>query len=53
MENIEARVYTVPEVAKMLKCNPRTIYNQIEQGNLKCKRIGKAIRIPHNTLKNI
>lgn len=43
-------VYTVPEVAELLKVNPRTIYKQIDAGKIKYIKLGKVFRIPKKYL---
>ena len=44
-------VYTAKEVAKMLKVNIRTVYNEIERGNLKAKKFGRQYRIKKKDLE--
>lgn len=43
---LEKQVYDVEEVATLLDCNPRSVYEMISQGALKCVRVGRAIRVP-------
>jgi putative molybdopterin biosynthesis protein len=44
-------VYTVEEVAKMLKISPMTVYRLIRQGELPVKKIGGRFRIPRAALE--
>lgn len=45
-------VYSAPDVAKMFSVNERTIYKAIEEGRMKCVRLGKAIRIPRQYIED-
>ena len=38
-------VLSAEEVAEILKVSKRTVYNEIERGNLKAKKIGNRYRI--------
>ena len=38
-------VYTVPEVAKLLKISRKGVYNLINRGTLKAVKIGGVLRI--------
>lgn len=42
--------YTVPEVAKKLRVDPRLLYREIEAGRLEAVRIGRLIRITNEQL---
>lgn len=44
-------VYSAQEVAEMLKVNIRTVYNEIERGNLKAKKVGHQYRIMKKDLE--
>ena len=41
-----ADFYTVPEVAKLLRVNAKTIYVEITSGRIRAVRLGRALRIP-------
>lgn len=43
---MEKQVYTAEEVAKMLDCRPRTIYEMVKEGKLKCVKVGRLIKFP-------
>jgi excisionase family DNA binding protein len=40
----EIRVMTVDEVAALLRVSPKTIYNMVERGELRCVRVGRGLR---------
>jgi len=44
---------TVAEVAKMLRLNPQTIRNWIDQGTLPAIRIGRRVRIKREDLEQL
>ena len=46
-------VYTVKEVASILKLSVRTLYTLIEKGDIKTVRIGNSVRITNEELKRI
>ena len=46
-------VYTVKEVASILKLSVRTLYTLIEKGDIKTVRIGNSVRITSDELKRI
>lgn len=48
----ETNIYKVPEVAEILRVNPKTVYEEIAQGHLKCIRLGRVIRIPKSYLES-
>jgi excisionase family DNA binding protein len=39
------KVYTVEEVAEMMKVHPRTVYRMLDQGKIKGFKFGAAWRI--------
>lgn len=39
-------VYKPSEVAKLLRCDARTLYGMIDRGELKAIKLGRVIRIP-------
>jgi len=45
--------YTVKEVAQILKVAPSTIYRAIYRGDLKYIKIGGAVRIPEESLREL
>lgn len=47
------KLYTVKEVAELLKLSERTIWQYIEDGKLKKKQIFSNVRIPESELKRI
>ena len=47
----EIRVYTVEEVATIMKVTKTTVYAYIKSGKLKAKKIGKYYRITEENLK--
>lgn len=49
MENLT--LYTVDEVAEILKVTKRTLYNFIKQGDIKAIKIGKYWRIRYIDLE--
>jgi excisionase family DNA binding protein len=46
-------VFTVDEVASLLKLNPQTIRNWVEAGALPALRIGRRVRIKRAVLQDI
>lgn len=46
----EVIVYTIPEVAKILKVGRHKVERLIRAGHLKAKRIGNSYRITHSNL---
>ncbi len=46
------KLYTVEEIAGILKVTERTLYNYIKSGVLKAVKIGKYWRIKHTDLEN-
>ena len=47
------QVYTVSEVAQILKLNPQTVRNWIDHGSLPALRIGRRVRIKREVLDDI
>lgn len=44
-------VYTVPELAAILKIGRNAAYDLVKSGNIRSIRIGKSIRIPRSALE--
>lgn len=44
-------VYSVDEVAEILKVTQRSVYTYIRSGQLKAAKIGKSWRITHSSLQ--
>ena len=44
------KVYTVEEVAELLKVNARTVYKMVERGEIRSVRAGRQIRITDEAL---
>ncbi len=42
------KLYTIDEIAEILKVTQRTIYNYIKCGSLKAIKIGKYWRVKHS-----
>jgi len=45
------KLYTIDEIAEILKVTQRTIYNYIKSGTLKAIKIGKYWRVKHSDLE--
>jgi excisionase family DNA binding protein len=45
-------LYTVKEVAKMLKISTRTVHRKINEGKLKAQNLDGTIRITQENLNN-
>lgn len=45
------KLYTMPEVAKILKVALQTVRNFIERGDLMATKLGGAVRITESDLK--
>lgn len=45
VEKTHGRLYRVPEVADILRCDKSTVYRLIEAGRLDVVRLGRSIRI--------
>jgi excisionase family DNA binding protein len=48
----EFKLYTIEEIAIILKVTQRTIYNYIKSGQLKAIKIGKYWRIKHDDFQS-
>ena len=48
----EIRVYTLDEVADILKLTKRTLYSYIKSGKLKASKIGKYWRVSSKALQD-
>lgn len=46
-------VYTVKEVADLLKLNPETIKRMIRRGDLKGKKIANSWRVPREEVERL
>lgn len=44
------KLYTIDEIAEILKVTQRTVYNYIKSGSLKAIKIGKYWRVRHEDL---
>src|SRR5437016_7906880 len=51
--NLEETFLTVAEVAEMLKLNPQTVRNWIDQGSLPALRVGRRVRIKRSDLERM
>ncbi len=45
------KVYTLNEVAEILKVTRRTLYNYIKEGKLQAVKIGKSWRVEESTYR--
>jgi len=45
-------VYTVSEVAKILKVSEKTVYREVKEGNLKAVKVRGSIRVSESYLKD-
>lgn len=45
------RVYTLDEVAEVLKITRRTLYTYVKEGKLKAVKIGREWRVSENALQ--
>jgi excisionase family DNA binding protein len=46
------KLYTIPEVAEIIKCSRRGVEEWIKSGKLKHVKIGRLIRIKEKDLQN-
>lgn len=46
------KLYTVPEVAKLLRCTPNAVYNLVRTGAIPHMRVGKLIRFEAQAIEN-
>ena len=44
------KIYTIEEVAALLRVNPRTVYRMVQDGTIRSVRAGRQIRIPEAAL---
>ena len=52
-QSIDVQFYTIPEVAQILRCSPRTVHAMIHTHRLPAIIIGKnRYRIPHQALRD-
>lgn len=49
----ENKLYTLREVAEILRVSRQTIYNNIRNGKIKAAKIGKEYRITEEVLQDI
>lgn len=47
----EIKVYTLDEVAEILKVTKRTLYNYVKEGKLPAVKMGKYWRVPAESLQ--
>lgn len=50
MVMMETKVYTVEEVADLLKVNARTVYKMVDRDEIRSVRVGRQIRIPQDAI---
>ena len=48
----DVKVYTLDEVAGIVKVTKRTLYNYIKAGALRAVKMGKYWRVPEGTLQD-
>jgi excisionase family DNA binding protein len=51
--NFDETFLTVAEVAEMLKLNPQTVRNWIDQGRMPALRVGRRVRIRRSDLERV
>lgn len=49
----QGRLYSLQEVADILRLNRQTLYNNIRKGNLQATKYGKEYRITEEQLQDI
>ena len=49
----QTKLYTLQEVADILKMNRQTLYNNISRGKLKLTKVGKEYRLTEEQLQDI
>lgn len=49
----QTRLYTLREVAEILRLNPQTLYNNIRRGKLKASKVGKEYRFTAEQVQDI
>jgi excisionase family DNA binding protein len=53
MDGIDDEFLTVAEIAELLKLNPQTLRNWIDQGQLPAVRIGRRVRIRRSDFERL
>lgn len=53
MTTEQATLYTLQEVADILRVSRQTLYNNIRKGNLQATKVGKEYRITEEQLQDI
>ena len=51
--DLEETFLTVAEVAELLKLNPQTVRNWIDQGSLPAVRVGRRVRIQRSDFEQV
>lgn len=51
--DLEETFLTVAEVAELLKLNPQTVRNWIDQGSLPAVRVGRRVRIKRSDFEQV
>ena len=49
----QTRLYTLREVAEILRLNPQTLYNNIRRGKLKASKVGREYRFTAEQVQDI
>lgn len=49
----QGKLYTLQEVADVLRVSRQTLYNNIRKGRLQATKVGKEYRIPEEQLRDI
>ena len=49
----QTKLYTLQEVADILRMNRQTLYNNISRGKLKLTKVGKEYRLTEGQLQDI
>lgn len=49
----QTRLYTLREVAEILRLNPQTLYNNIRRGKLKANKVGREYRFTAEQVQDI
>ena len=49
----QGKLYTLQEVADVLRVTKQTLYNNIRKGNLQANKVGKEYRITEEQLQDI
>ena len=53
MTNTDGKLYTLQEVADILRLNRQTLYNNIRKGSLQLTKLGKEYRVTEEQLQAI